>query len=296
MTPIALDPSYFAGAASVERLADGWTSHRLPHTQRHLFPSPGDTLLANAAHTSGVRLRFETDATALTLRFQPLCEMRPQMDPAGHPFDVVIGNEIVRVGHGLPGATEVTLAELPAGRRVLELWLPPSSPLVISELLVDGTFARPIPDRRPLWVTWGSSLTHCVRAGSAARIWPATVARRHDLNLQNLGFGGQCHLDPMVARVIRDLPADFISLKVGVNIMGQGSLSPRTFKGAVIGFVQIIREKHDDIPIALISPIISPARETADNAVGLSLVKMRAEVADAARRIRETCGDENLAP
>jgi len=214
------------------------------------------------------------------------------MDPAGHPFDVVIGNEIVRVGHGLPGATEVTLAELPAGRRVLELWLPPSSPLVISELLVDGTFARPIPDRRPLWVTWGSSLTHCVRAGSAARIWPATVARRHDLNLQNLGFGGQCHLDPMVARYIRDQPADYISLKLGINTIG-GSVNARTYPALVTGAVAIIREKHPHTPIALISPIGYPPHETTPNVVGYTIEGMRQDMAAVHQRL-VAAGDRNL--
>ena len=70
-----------------------------------------------------------------------------------------------------------------------------------------------------MWATWGSSLTHCVRAGSAARVWPGTVARTHDVNLVNLGFGGQCHLDPMVAMHIRDLPASCISMKLGINMM-----------------------------------------------------------------------------
>jgi len=30
------------------------------------------------------------------------------------------------------------------------------------------------------------------------------------------------------------------------NIYGNGSLNPRTFRPAIIGFVQILREKHTD--------------------------------------------------
>ena len=33
-------------------------------------------------------------------------------------------------------------------------------------------------------------------------------ARTHNLDLTCLGYGGQCHLDPIVASMIRDLPAD----------------------------------------------------------------------------------------
>ena len=119
------------------------------------------------------------------------------------------------------------------------------------------------------------------------------MARRRQLNLTCLGYGGNCHLEPALACMIREMPADFISLKLGINVYGAASLSPRTFKPAVIGFVQILREKHPDIPIAVVSPIVSAPRETEPNAVGLSLSLMREEVADAVRRMVD-CGDANL--
>lgn len=94
------------------------------------------------------------------------------------------------------------------------------------------------------------------------RTWPAIVARRLGLDLTCLGFGGQCHLDPILARTIRDLPADVISLKLGINTHG-GSLSPRAFRPAVIGYVERIREKHPVTPLLLCSPIYSAPRESA---------------------------------
>jgi lysophospholipase L1-like esterase len=131
-------------------------------------------------------------------------------------------------------------------------------------------------------------------ANSPARNWPATAARKLDLNLTCLGFGGQCHLDSMIARLIRDREVDMLTLKLGINVMGAGSLSPRTFRGAVIGFVQIIREKHPDIPIGVISPIISPPRETNTNAVNFCLTDMREELADAVDRIQRVTGDDKI--
>jgi len=97
----------------------------------------------------------------------------------------------------------------------------------------------------------------------------------------------------MVARLIRDLSADFISLKLGINIQGGASLGPRALLPAIIGFVQIVRDKHADTPITLISPIISPPREEVDNPVGLSLSKVRATVQCAFERLRDA-GDKNL--
>ena len=55
------------------------------------------------------------------------------------------------------------------------------------------------------------------------------VARDQNFNLTCLGYGGQCHLDSMVARMIRDLPANFISMCLGINIQGASSLGPRAF-------------------------------------------------------------------
>ena len=55
-------------------------------------------------------------------------------------------------------------------------------------------------------------------AASPATTWPATCARVADLNLTSFGFGGQCHMDQAMARVIRDMEADCISLKLGINV------------------------------------------------------------------------------
>ena len=119
------------------------------------------------------------------------------------------------------------------------------------------------------------------------------MAREQGLNLTCLGYGGQCHLDPMVARMIRDLPADFLSMKVGINIYGSGSLNARSFGPAIIGFVHIVREKHPDTPFAVISPIFSPPRESTLNSAGFTLAAMREEVAEAVQALKAS-GDRNI--
>jgi lysophospholipase L1-like esterase len=119
------------------------------------------------------------------------------------------------------------------------------------------------------------------------------AARGRGLNLTCLGFGGNCHLDPLVARVIRDLPADYLSMKVGINIYGAASLSERTFAPGIIAFVQIVRERHPTAPFVVISPIISPPREAEPNRVGFTLAAMREEVAGAVETLRAH-GDRNV--
>src|SRR5690625_5496041 len=101
---------------------------------------------------------------------------------------------------------------------------------------------------------------------------------RLNLDLTCLGFSANCHMEPMLSRMIRDLPADFISLCIGINIMGGSTLSKRTFAPAFIGFIQTIREKHPTTPRAIMSPVYCKEREEKENKVGLNLVIMRAEI------------------
>jgi hypothetical protein len=68
-------------------------------------------------------------------------------------------------------------------------------------------------------------------------------------------------LDQFVARTIRDLPADVISLKVGINVVNGDTLRDRTFGPALHGFLDTIREGQPQTLILLVSPIFCPSAE-----------------------------------
>jgi lysophospholipase L1-like esterase len=284
MQTVPVREDLIKGAVSVERTSDGLRPWRIPHQQRDLFDIDGE--LSNAGAPAGVRLRFVTDSKTIAL--QAL---------GGHAFDLVLDNRIVSsVARGSESEAIVFQlpADLPSGRNTFEIWLDQSSPVWLQHLeLEDGAMCDAVADLRCKWITYGSSITQCNGAHSPARTWPATAARKRDLNLTCLGFSGQCHLDGMVGRAIRDLPADVITIKCGINIQGRASLDPRTFRPAIINMVATIREKHPSIPLGVISPIISPPRETTPNAVGYSLELMREHLADAVERLRR-CGDQNV--
>ena len=291
MQQVTLHEEFFVGALSVERLDGALRPWRLPHDRLELFPAPGDGLIERAMESSGVRLRFVTDSPEIGVRFRPL-----QGEPmgAGHSIDLTLDGELAGTARVAPDATEAHFGGLPAAAKVVEVWLPHTSPIEVTGLAVSpGCSCEPAPDPRPRWVTYGSSLTHCRRAHSPARTWPAIVARRRGWHLTSLGFGGNCCLEPMLGITIRDLPADFISLKLGINCINNGALSARTFKAAVIGLVQIIRERHPDTPLALISPIGYPPHETTPNLVGYTIGGMREDIADAYARLAGR-GDVNL--
>jgi len=290
MQDIAIQEDFFQGAISIEK-GDGFLKPwRLPFDQLELFASPDDTLVTRSEHASGVRLRFETDSTTAGLSFLPLtCDTEDQV----RVLDATVDGEIVCSKSVSLGDDSVLFDTLPEGKKVVELWLPHDTPIALTSMILDdhASYGAAADDRLK-WVTYGSSLTHCRLANGSSRIWAAIVARRKKLNLTSLGYGGNCCLEPMVAMMIRDLPADLITLKLGINCIG-GALSPRTFKAAVIGLVQIIREKHIDTPIALISPIGYPPNETTPNLLAHTIEGMRDDVADAHARLTAQ-GDTNL--
>jgi len=293
MESVNLTAGFFEGAVSVEE-GPGWLKPwRLPEQKRTLFPTPGDGLLMRAQMASSVRLRFATDSPTVTLRFLPLDAILAACEREAVTFDVTIDGDICATADVAAGGTEAVFTGLPVGWKTVELWLPPEIPICVTELCLEAGGACSVPDDpRPKWLTYGSSLTHCVRANSTSRTWPAMVARRRGLNLTSMGFGGQCCLDPMVGMVIRDQPADVITLKLGINCIG-GALGPRTFPSAVLGLVAIIREKQPSTPIGLVSPIGYPPHETAPSVLNYTIGQMREDIADVRERLVAD-GDRNL--
>jgi hypothetical protein len=185
-------------------------------------------------------------------------------------------------------------ADLPPRDKLIELWLPPSGEFRLRGIELDaGASLAAADDLRPRWVTYGSSITHCRGAERPTKTWPAIVAREAGLHLTCLGYASHCQLDIAVARLIRDLPADYLSLKVGINVYGLNSLNERTFRPAVIGFVQTVRDGHPDAPLVVISPILSAPRERTPNQVGMTLRLMREEIAAAVAALRAH-GDHHL--
>ena len=185
---------------------------------------------------------------------------------------------------------------LPRGVKQLELWLPQFAPFRLYELeLSPGATVEPAPEveARPRLGRLRQLAHRGVPARGGAQpdldgAGGAGARLRHTV----LAFLGGCHLEPMLARLIRDLPADYLSLEVAVNALLEASLSPRTYASAVIGFVQIVRDGHPDAPIVVQSPIYMPrlddpaSPQAQPNAVGLTLPAMRAETEAAVARLQ----------
>ena len=286
MQSVTISEDLFQGAISVERLQDGWKPWRLPYKKLGLFP-PAE-LHTKAEYGAGVRLSLFSDTTTIKVAIVPH-ERSVQMD-------CVVDNMFVASVTIAAGESVGIIAGLTNHLKRIELYLPQVQPVTVSHVYVDEGASvawTPALENRKRWIAYGSSITQCGEAASPALTWPAIVARRNNLHLTCLGFGGQCHLEPLVAMMIRDLPADYISLCMGVNVRGKASLSLRTYQSAVLGFIQIIREKHSETPLFVMSPIYSGYQETNENAIGVSLVKLREQMKEAVSTL-QAYGDRHI--
>ena len=258
--------------------SDGWwTPLRLPSARQALLHPD---LALRSTMPAGARFSFRTDAHRIELIAAVERVASSGLPPA--PFDLLVDGVLV-ARQTVEGVGRVTFDDLGDGEKDIEIWLPHYGyPRLGTVELVGATTVRAGIDSRPRWIVYGSSITQCREAPGPSDTWPALVARQNGWNLRCLGFGGQCQLDPAVARYIRNTPAERIQLCLGVNVHGAASFTSRTLGPAVIGFIEAVRDGHRDTPLTVMTPIASPDRESERNAAGLTLAEVRIIVAESA--------------
>jgi hypothetical protein len=275
-------PVRIAGIIDVERTETGATLSRLPRWARSQIMDP--TVLPIAAMPVGGRLEFTTDATAIELELH-LTHLRFGEPPVSlKAVDLVVDGELTALETTAEGnvlhfptinPSDVSSFEFHAGgpatccfdgldpgEKRVELWFPHNALVELRGLRVPaGATVSPTSGDRRRWVHYGSSISHCTEMPRPTDVWPVAVARRAGVDLVSLALSGQCHLDQFVARTIRDLPVDLVSLKAGANILVADSMRERIFVSALHGFLDTIRDRHPDVPIIVAAPVICPMLE-----------------------------------
>ncbi|TDV49971.1 GDSL-type esterase/lipase family protein [Actinophytocola oryzae] len=257
-------------------------------------------LLERAMMAAGVRLDLETDATAFAWDVAVAAAVsdarpsRPSNARPPAPFDVVVDGSLV-ARRRIEGRGVLAVEGLANTPKRVQIWLPQLGYTELGQLRLPPGAQVEAAVPRPRWIGYGSSITHCTGADGPTETWPALVAAAHDWDLRCLGFGGECHLDQVVARFIRDCPADLISLCLGANVYGRTTFSARSFVPAVTGFVQTIRDGHPDVPLVVQTPIHYDRGEDVPNAVGVTVADLRELLAEAVDALRDSgYGDIHL--
>lgn len=266
------------GALELEATPDGLLPHRLPAWAR---AQCGDAQLALAAsQPSGVRIVFRTAATSVELVTLPTRRAYAGMPPrpAG-VYDVLVDGRLLRQASAAggnvlnidmaagsaqlaPGAPQtLRFDDLPGHAKTIEIWLPHDETTALVALHTDAPIEPVATSDKPRWLHHGSSISQGSNATHPTGIWPAVTAARAGVDLVNLGFGGNALLDPFTARTLRDLPADVISVKIGINLVNTDLMRLRAFGPAVHGFLDTIRDGHPATPLFVVSPLFCAIHE-----------------------------------
>ncbi|MCF6390940.1 GDSL-type esterase/lipase family protein [Mycobacterium sp. MBM] len=274
-TPISTN--LLRGARELEPTAHGLLVHRLPGWARAQCADP--QLAMVESQPAGCRLVFQTRSTVIeldALRTRPAYRGLP-MRPDG-VYDLLIdgkltaqtsltgGNVLLKdvatgteeLQPGPPGT--VRFAHLPDRHKTVEVWLPHNETTELIALRSDQPLEE-CPITRPVWLHHGSSISHGSNAVHPTGTWPALAAADADVELINLGMGGAALLDPFTARTMRDIEADLISIKLGINVVNADLMRLRAFGPAVHGFLDTIREGHPSTPIVVVSALFCPIHE-----------------------------------
>ncbi len=269
-----------AGICDLTAMDRGALTERLPAWARAQLVDPAIGFVSSMP--SGGRLEFVTGSTTIELEAVFTRLEYAGITPHTATIDLVVDGEVVasealtqtdviRFPDRLATDFEMVHDEpsilrfdgLPGHRKHVEIWLAQNATCMLRTLRLDdgATIEPPPPSTRRRWVHYGSSISHCMEADQPTGTWPAVVARLVDVDLYSLGLAGQCQLDQFTARTIRDLPADLVSLKLGINLVNADTMRERAFVPAVHGLLDTIRDGHPDTPIVVISPIICPVAE-----------------------------------
>jgi hypothetical protein len=247
------------------------------------------------AQPSGVRLALRTRATVVELD-----AVRTSMSYPGAPsrpdgvYDLLVDGALVAQGSMTGG--DVLVIDLATGSartepgpvgtvrfaglsdrdKLVELWLPWNERTELVALRSDAPVAAvPLKGRR-VWLHHGSSISHGSNAASPTGTWPAVAASLGDVELVNLGLGGSALLDPFTARVMRDTPADLVSVKIGINLVNTDVMRRRAFGPAVHGFLDTVREGHPTTPLLVVTPILCPVHEQVPGPSAMDLEALQA--------------------
>lgn len=254
---------------------------RLPESSFVQFaPYERESMRTVISGCSGVHLRVETEATSVALKVRCFRVDYGELKSTANGFVACVDGKTVSevessvdfIEHveGRDGRTSVSekvkesstvvFDGLPAGRKTVTIWLPQT--MMVDLIGIQGADGEPVEaaadSMSPRWLHYGSSISHCHTPALPTQVWPVIVSEKNGLELTNLGFAGQCMLDPYVARAVAASDADVITMSVGVNITGARTMNQRTFVPALHGFLDIVREKHPTTPIVLMSSIYWP--------------------------------------
>lgn len=215
-----------------------------------------------SAFSTGLAVVFRTDSRTIRARWKTggygLGHNMTAIARKGLDLYIERDGQWVYAGFGWPKGDnhDSALVEyMDEGEKTCLVYLPLWDEVLSLELGIDGDSrieAVPNPFRHRI-VVLGSSITHGASAGRPGMTWTARLARRMGLDFLNLGYSGQCKLQPEFARMLAEMDADAFVFDAFSN-PSAGEIEER-----LDAFVATVRKAHPSTPLIFIQ---TEVRET----------------------------------
>ena len=225
----------------------------------------------------GTARKFEVDYTCQT------DDLGYRGVGAGASFTVWQGDtKLDDVAASLSGGTVSLSATAASSDAPIHIHVPEGmKPKLLDFRALDGT-ADPAP-AGPRWLAYGDSITEGWVASGPGMAWPAIAARKHGLDVVNLGYAGACRGEIPSAEQIAKLPADVISVFYGTNCWSRIPFSVEMLTAGFKAFLEVVRQGHPRTPIVVVSMIVRPDAETTPNRLGATMQDLRHAIEGAVR-------------
>ncbi len=237
----------------------------LPNAERKRWfdrlPSTAEGQVTSAVwnlsrHSSGMMVRFKTDATAIHVHYKLL---KANLAMAHMPATGVSGVDLYARDAGgnwrwvqvtRPSAQEVKaqlVSGLEPGTREFAAYLPLYNGVEFLSIGVPpgSQFESLAPRSKPI-VFYGTSITHGACASRPGMVHTAILGRRFDMPVVNLGFSGNGRMEPEVGALLAELDPCVFAIDCLPN-MNAEMLTERAAP-----LVRQLREAHRDTPVLLV--------------------------------------------
>jgi len=254
---------------------------------------PADTW-GCASIPAGVRLELVGDAGEVELSYTTATDdLGYRGAGAGTTFSLWRGGAQRDEQPAVLGQGTVTLSLSGDPDEVAVVYLPEGMRPEVTALAVRGGALSPAP-AAPRWVAYGDSILEGWVASAPARAWGAVAARRHRLDLVNMGYAGSARGEIPCAEALSALDAAVISISHGTNCWTRTAHSAAMMRAITAAFLDIVRQGHPHTPVVVASPVLRPDAEDTPNRLGATLGDLRAAMEEAVTA-RIDAGDGHLA-
>lgn len=230
---------------------------RLPQA---LLPEANDGVRFLAWHTSGGRVHFRTDSSAIGLHatLRDGGDMSHMARSGSGGFDLYGGSGSargfranLRHEHGSKGVSGLFCRDMPRQMREWTLYLPLYNGIEALSIGLDpdSRLETPLPFacEKPV-LFYGSSITQGGCASRPGNSHPAIITRRLNTDLINWGFSGSAAGEPVMARTIASLGLSAFVLDYDHN-----APSAEHLEATHEPFFQIVRRAQPNLPVVFIS-------------------------------------------